>query len=101
MLPAVKLYGARRCQVKSRRSGEQCKNPAAYGQKACRIHGAHRSVTKLVGKDNPAYINGKETNKARTERRERIKELQDLENAGRKLGMIVGPKTRGRKVKKV
>jgi hypothetical protein len=58
-----------------------------------------RSVTKLVGKDNPAYKHGKETNKARTERRERVKELQDLENAGRKLGMIVGPKTRGRKIK--
>ena len=59
-----------------------------------------RSVTKLVGKDNPAYKHGKETNKARTERRERIKELQDLEDAGRKLALIVGPKTRGRKVKK-
>ena len=99
MLPSVRFYGARRCQVKSRRSGEQCKNPAAYGQKACRFHGAHRSVARLVGKDNPGYIHGKETNKARLERRARIKELQDLEDAGRKLGMIVGPKTRGRKVK--
>ena len=67
----------------------------AYGQKACRF----RSLTKLMGKDNPAYKHGKETNKARLERRARIKELQDLEDAGRKLGMIVGPKTRGRKVK--
>ena len=99
MLLSVKLYGTRRCQAKSRRSLERCKNPAAYGQKACRFHGAHRSVTKLVGKDNPAYKHGKETNKARSERRERIKELQDLESAGRKLGMIVGHKTRGRKVK--
>ena len=98
MLPSVKLYGARRCQAKSRRSGEQCKNPAAYGQKACRFHGAHRSVTKLVGKDNPAYKHGKETNKARSERRERIKELQGLEDEGRRLGVIVGTKTRGRKV---
>ena len=54
-----------------------------------------------MGKDNPAYKHGKETNKARSERRARIKELQDLEYVGRKLGMIVGPKTRGRKVKKV
>ncbi len=99
MLPSVKLYGARRCQAKSRRSGEQCKNPAAYGQKACRFHGAHRSVARLAGpSDNPAYKHGKETNKARSERRERIKELQDLESAGRQLGMLLGPKTRGRKV---
>jgi hypothetical protein len=99
MLPNVKEGSALRCRVISKRTGRQCKNPAAYGQKACRFHGAHRSVTKLVGKDNPAYKHGKETNKARLERRERIKELQELENAGRKLGMIVGPKTRGRKVK--
>ena len=99
MLPSVKLFGAHRCQVKSRRSGKQCKNPAAYGQRACRLHGAHRSVTKLLGKDNPAYKHGKETNKARSERRERIKELQELENAGRKLGILCGPKTRGRKIK--
>ncbi len=99
MLPSVKLYGARRCQAKSRRSGTQCKNPAAYGQKACRFHGAHRSVTKFLGRHNPAYKHGKETNKARSERRERIKELQELENAGRQLGIIGGTKTRGRKVK--
>ena len=85
MLPNVKEGSALRCRVKSKRTGEQCKNPAAYGQKACRFHGAHRLVTKLVGKDNPAYKHGKETNKARSERRERIKELQDLENAGRKV----------------
>jgi hypothetical protein len=99
MLPSVKLYGARRCQVKSKRTGEQCKNPAAYGQKACRFHGAHRSVTRLTGPNNPSYKHGRETNEARAERRVRIKELQDLENAGRKLGMIVGSKTRGRKIK--
>ena len=97
MLPSVKL-GARRCQVKSRRSGEQCKNPAAYGQKACRFHVAHCTVARLMGRDNPAYKHGKETNKMRSERRERIRELQDLEDAGRKLGIIVGAKTRGRKV---
>ena len=101
MLPSVKLYGARRCQAKSRRSGEQCKNPAAYGQKACRFHGAHRSMARLTGPNNPAYKHGRETDEVRAERRERIKELQDLEDAGRKLGMIVGPKTRGRKVKKM
>ncbi len=100
MLPSVRFYKARRCHVTSRGSGKQCKNPAAYGQKACRFHGAHRLVIKLLGKDNPAYKHGKETNKARTERRERIKELQDLEDVGRKLGIIGGTKTRGRKVKK-
>ena len=98
MLPSVKLFGARRCQAKSRRSGEQCKNPAAYGQKSCVYHGAHRSVARLTGPNNPSYKHGKETQKARSERRERVRELQQLEAAGRALGMIVGPKTRGRKV---
>ena len=99
MLPNVKEGSALRCRVKSKRTGRQCKNPAAYGQKACRFHGAHRSVARLTGPSNPSYRHGKETNKARSERRERVKELQELENAGRKLGMIVGPKTPGRKVK--
>ena len=98
MLPSVKLYGARRCQAKSRRSGEQCKNPAAYGQKACRFHGAHRSVARLTGPSNPSYKHGGETDEMRAERRVRVKELQDLENAGRKLGLIMGTKTRGRKI---
>ena len=99
MLPNVKEGSALRCRVKSKRTGEQCKNPAAYGQKACRFHGAHRSVTRLTGPKNPSYKHGRETDEVRAERRVRIKELQDLESAGRKLGMIVGSKTRGRKIK--
>ena len=100
MLPSVRFFRAPRCQAKSRRSGEQCKNPAAYGQKACRFHGAHRLVARLTGPSNPNFKHGNETNKARSERRERIKELQELESIGRKIGLLVGPKTRGRKVKK-
>ena len=98
MLPSVRFYKARRCHVTSRGSGKQCKNPAAYGQKACRFHGAHRSVARLTGPSNPSYKHGRETDEARAERRERIKKLQELENAGRKLGLIMGTKTRGRKI---
>ena len=59
---------------------------------------AHRSVGRLTGPDNPSYKHGKETQKARSERRERVRELQQLEAAGRALGLILGPRTRGRKV---
>lgn len=98
MLPNVKEGSALRCRVKSKRTGEQCKNPAAYGQKACRFHGAHRVVSRLNGPDNPSYKHGKETLEVRSNRRERVRELQQLEAAGRALGVIVGPRTRGRKV---
>ena len=59
---------------------------------------AHRSVARLTGPNNPSYKHGRETQKARSERRERVRELQHLEAAGRALGMIVGPKTTGRKI---
>ena len=62
------------------------------------ILSAHRSVARLTGPNNPSYKHGKETQKARSERRERVRELQHLEVAGRALGMIVGPRTRGRKI---
>jgi len=32
---------ARRCRAKSKSTGRQCKNPAAWGYRVCRLHGAH------------------------------------------------------------
>jgi hypothetical protein len=40
---------------------------------------------------------GRETRAIRAQRSERLRELSELEIAGREIGLIVGPRARGRK----
>jgi hypothetical protein len=96
-LPSV-LNGAPRCQVKSKRSGERCKNPCAYGsKKACRVHGSHRSRNVPRGVNHPQYKNGAWTKEALEESRMARCRLAMLEQIGWYLQMFVGIKTRGKK----
>ena len=77
------LNGAKQCQVMTKRTKQRCKNPAAYGCKACRMHGAHRSRNVLKGVDHPRYKNGERTKDAQTERRDKgvmFRYLTDLGN---------------------
>lgn len=66
------LNGAKLCQVLTKRTKQPCKNPAAYGSKSCRMHGAHKSRKVLRGVDHPQYRNGEETLEARAERNKKI-----------------------------
>ena len=66
-LPSL-LNGAKQCQVLTKRTKLRCKNLAAYGCKACRMHGAHKSKNVLRGAKHPQYKNGGETLESKAER---------------------------------
>jgi hypothetical protein len=58
-LPCIKNYGAKQCTAKSKRTKQPCKNPAAFGCKVCRLHGARKAESIKRGKDHPNYKHGK------------------------------------------
>ena len=80
-LPSVRLHSALQCHAKSKRSGVQCLNPAAFGMPVCRFHGARRPETILRGEAHPQYRHGQETLLMRQAHREsmgRIRAVVDL-----------------------
>ena len=77
------INGALQCQVMTKRTKLRCKNPAAYGCKACRMHGAHKSKNVLRGIKHPLYKTGEYSLKVKSERSEKnltLKYLIDLGN---------------------
>lgn len=97
-LPNV-LNGAKQCQVISKRTKQQCKNPAAYGCLACRMHGAHKSRNVLRGASHPKYKHGNRTKGAEAEQIRASTILLTLRDIGDSIDMFNGVHTRGRKPK--
>ena len=71
------------------------------GKNVCRTHGGLSTGPKTSeGRKRCAAaktVHGQETRAKRAEYREKMKEIYELEELGRAMGMIVGPKTAGRK----
>ena len=90
-----------RCQAKSKRTKQQCRAPALKGKLVCKTHGGRSTGPKTqAGRQRCAEaktLHGRETSSARRARSEKIAVLQILEEMGRLVGCIVGPKTRGPK----
>lgn len=91
------LNGAKRCQVLTKRTKLQCKNPAAFGCASCRMHGAHKSRNVLKGVNHPQYKNGERTKESEAEYRRASTVLLTLRDIGDYLDMFTGTHTRGRK----
>lgn len=89
------------CNAKSKRTGIQCRAPAAKGKTKCRFHGGASTGPKTEqGRQRCAEaktIHGRETRKARTERAMGMRQLRELEGLGYALGIMFGPKTSGKK----
>ena len=89
------------CNAKSKRTGVQCRAPAATGKTKCRFHGGASTGPKTdLGRKRCAEaktIHGRETRKARTERAEGMRRLRALEDLGHALGIMSGPRIPGRK----
>jgi len=89
--------------AKSKRTKQQCRAPALKGKLVCKTHGGRSTGPKTeAGRQRCAdakTVHGRETRSARRARSEKIADLQMLEQTGRELGFIVGPKTRGPKCK--
>ena len=103
----IKVFGnrtARRCQALSKRSGLQCRNPMATGSSSvCRFHGHRGGPQTKSGRARCAAaktIHGRETRQIRAARTAKLAELRELETLGREIGIIIGPKTPGRKAKR-
>ena len=60
-LPSLRFHGAKQCTAKSKRTGLPCNNPAAYGCRACRVHGARKKDSIKRGEQHPNYVHGGRT----------------------------------------
>ena len=90
----------RRCKARARSTGNQCLNPAAFGCKTCRYHGARRRESVNVGKDHPQYKHGRRTLVAMQKYQLAMAELALVEELGHRSGLLIGPRKSGRKPKK-
>ena len=91
------------CNAKSKRTKQQCRNPAIKGKTKCKHHGGFSTGSKTAeGKARQIAANTKHGNETRAKREERsakLAELYELEMLGRELGLISGSMV-GRKPKK-
>ncbi len=89
------------CSAQSKRTGQQCRAPAARGKTKCRSHGGASTGPKSAeGRERCAAaksINGFDTRKIRAECSDGMRRLRDLEELGHQLGIMTGPRTPGRK----
>ena len=96
-LPSMRLHGAKQCTAKSKRTGLPCNNPAAYGCRTCRLHGARKKASIKRGEQHPNYVHGERTLEAQAEQSATSRRLQQLEDAMHLLGMTTAKRSRGRK----
>ena len=83
-----------RCNAKSKRTKQQCRNPAMKGKNTCLHHGGRsRGSTTTDGRARQIAANtkhGNETRAIREERSAKLAELYELEKEMRSMGMIEG-----------
>jgi hypothetical protein len=96
-LPSVEKFGAKRCIAKNRKTGLQCKNPASWGCRTCRYHGARKSKNAASGEEHYRYVSGAGTKEAKAEHKRASTTLLTLRDIGDSIGMFNGSHTRGRK----
>ncbi len=96
-LPSISKHGAKQCTAKSKRTGLPCNNPAAYGCKTCRMHGARKKESIKRGEQHPNYTLGNRTLESQKQSSEQSARLQQLEDALHLLDMIAAKRSRGRK----
>ena len=96
-LPSISKHGAKQCTAKSKRTSLPCNNPAAYGCKTCRMHGARKAESIKRGEQHPNYVHGNRTLESQKKSSEQSARLQMMEDALYLLGMTTAKRSRGRK----
>lgn len=88
------LVACTRCNAKSKRTKQQCRNPAIKGKTKCRHHGGwSRGSITTAGRARQIAANtkhGRETRAIRKERSAKLAELYEIEKEMRNMGMIEG-----------
>ena len=96
-LPSVSEHRANQCTAQAKSTKQRCLNPAAYGCRTCRLHGARRQNTIKRGKSHPNYRHGMETLEAKRLRSEGLARLREIEHDLIARGLIKCKRTVGRK----
>lgn len=91
------LNGAKRCSNLTKRTKQPCKNPAAYGCRTCRMHGARKAETIKRGEDHVNFVHGQRTLEAQKQSSKQSALLSQYEDAMHLLGMTTAKHSRGRK----
>ena len=78
-LPSVSNHNAFQCTAKAKSTKHRCLNPAAYGCKTCRLHGARHLTTIKRGIHHPNYQHGMETLEMKQNRSIKLSELKEIE----------------------
>jgi hypothetical protein len=90
-----------RCQAKSKRTKLQCAAPAGKGKTKCRFHGGRSTGPRTeagTARCGAAHLaHGNSTRQARAELSEELVKLALLEELGRRIGLITGPRSKGRR----
>ena len=101
LITAGNKIHCRRCQATSKRTRLQCGAPALSGKNVCRFHGGRSTGPRTeAGKARIAAmktVHGNSTRQARRELSEELAYLALLEQTGRLVGLISGPRSRGRR----
>ena len=100
-LPSVSKYSAYQCAALAKTKQQRCLNPAAYGCKTCRVHGARKQNSIKRGEEHPNYRHGMETLQKKRQRSVKLAELREYEDNLRSRGIIKCQRTSGRKPKVV
>jgi hypothetical protein len=101
-LPLPRIDETKRCTATCKARSDQCRNPAAYGMRVCRYHGARKPETVKRGASHPQYRHGQETREAKAERHQMAVFFHKVEDLMFALDMVSPGSTRmrGRKPRK-
>ena len=86
----------RQCIAQNRNKQRRCLNPAAFGCKTCRYHGARRQIPK--GEDHPNFKHGKRSQVAIKSFQCTMKALDEVEDLALSIDLLAS-RRRGRRVK--
>lgn len=98
-LPNIRNKRSLQCKATSKHTGHQCQNPAAFGQKVCRFHGARRPASILRGTNHPNFQHGQETLQAKARRSASLTKLRRVEDLMVSTGLFDLKRSPGRKPK--
>ena len=96
-LPSVFEHGASQCTARAKSTKQRCLNPAAYGCKTCRLHGARKLTSIKRGKCHPNYRHVTETLEAKRLRSVGLARLREIEDDLIRRELIRSKRTVGRK----
>jgi len=69
----------KQCKARAKSTRQRCLNPAAYGCKTCRVHGARKQNFIKRGEAHPNYVHGMETLSAKHARQLKLSYLRAIE----------------------